>query len=142
LRIEELHDALAFADDLRGHSASAAATKAATTAAAAAESTAAAAAVAAGALTKASATATVAISTAAAEAAAFLETASVAESCFFEKSVALVFTATSTVAFAPSIETHSVQTSVCPNKVKTNALGLEAHPVSCDSYSRTVQRLT
>jgi hypothetical protein len=111
LRVEELYDAFAFADDLGRHSATATAAAAAeaTTAgtAAAAKATAStAAAVAAGALAKASAAAECASSTAAAVAAAFLESATIAGICFFEKPVALVFAATTTVALAPSIKTH------------------------------------
>jgi hypothetical protein len=113
LRIEEFDDAFAFADDLRGHSATtatAAATKAAATAAAA-ESTAAAT----GAVTEATATATAeaaaitvaaTISAAAAEAAAFLEPTLIAV-ILFEETVALVPTAAAAVAFAPFIETHA-----------------------------------
>jgi hypothetical protein len=110
LRIEEFDDALAFADDLRGHSASASAGATAAKAAAPAAATETAAS---GAVAEATATAASAItkattsSTAAAEAGAILETAAIADTCFFEKSVALVSTASAAVPFAPLIETHT-----------------------------------
>jgi hypothetical protein len=83
LRVEEFDDAFAFADDLGRHSA---ATAAAETAAA----------------TAAEATASAAV------AAALLKSALVSKTWFFEEPVALVPAATATIAFAPSVETHSV----------------------------------
>jgi hypothetical protein len=113
LRIEEFDDALAFANDLRGHSAATAAAAAeATATAAAAAKTAATAAVtaAAAAITAAAAEAaavTIAAASAAAVAAALLKsTAEFAECWLFAETFALVSTATTAVAFAPSIETH------------------------------------
>jgi len=110
LRIEEFDNALALANDLRRHSATAAAAKTAAAGTAAAESTAAATAEAAWPVTSKTAAAAAAKATASAAAitAAFLESASLAETRFFEKPVALVPAATATIAFAPSIETHSV----------------------------------
>jgi hypothetical protein len=99
LRVEELHDALAFADDLRGHSA----TAAETAASASAETTAVATAV---------APATVAAEPAAiavrplTESAALSKPATIA-GAFFEEPVALVSATTAAVAFTPSIETHA-----------------------------------
>jgi hypothetical protein len=115
LRIEEFDDALAFANDLRGHSAATATAAAeATATAAAAAKTAATAAVtaaaAAAAITAAAAEAaavTIAAASAAAVAAALLKsTAEFAECWLFAETFALVSTATTAVAFAPSIETH------------------------------------
>jgi hypothetical protein len=127
LRIEEFDDALAFADDLRGHSPTAAATEAAAPSTAAAESAATAAAAKAAAIAEATAAAIAAAraaaTTTAAVSAAILKSAAVTKTCFFEKPVALVFPATATIAFAPSIETHSVQTSVCPDQVKNQRAG-------------------
>jgi hypothetical protein len=111
LRIEEFDDALAFANDLRGHSA-ATATAAAEATATATAKTAATAAVtaAAAAITAAAAEAaavTIAAASAAAVAAALLKsTAEFAECWLFAETFALVSTATTAVAFAPSIETH------------------------------------
>jgi regulator of protease activity HflC (stomatin/prohibitin superfamily) len=91
LGIEELHDALPFADDLGRHASTAAeATASAAAIAAAAESTA---------IAIASASAT--------EAAAILESAAVTVTVFSEEPVALVPSATATVAPTPSIETHT-----------------------------------
>jgi hypothetical protein len=98
LRIEELHDALAFADDLRGHSPAAAEA----TASAAAESAAIAA--------VASATVAAAESAAVrplAESAPILESAPVTVTVFSEEPVALVPAATAPIAFTPSVETHT-----------------------------------
>ncbi len=122
LRVEEFDDALAFANDLRGHSATAAAAAAETAAAAAAAAaiTAAAAAAEAATIAKAAAAAaTAAISTAAAEAAAVTIAAATAAAVaaaflappnsklLFAETFALVATASAAIAFAPSIETHN-----------------------------------
>ena len=124
LRVEEFDDALAFANDLRGHSAAAAAAAAEATAAAAAaaEATAAAAAEAAAATAadhrrRSRRVAEAAASAAAAAvAAALLESAAVIRrNCSSPKTVALVAAAPAAVPLAPSIETHAVQTSVCPH---------------------------
>jgi hypothetical protein len=130
LRVEEFDDALALADDLRGHSASAcaaaaeaaAATAAAAiaTATAAAEATTVTVATAAAAAAKA---ATVAVAAAAAIAAALLETAAKLRNTFFAETVALVATATTAPTFAPSIETHIRPNLNCPLTPETNALG-------------------
>jgi hypothetical protein len=102
LGIEELHDALPFADDLGRHASTAA------------EATASAATIAAAAITAAAAIAAAAESTAiaiasasATEAAAILESAAVTVTVFSEEPVALVPSATATVAPTPSIETHT-----------------------------------
>jgi hypothetical protein len=89
LRIEELHDALALADDLRGHSATAAAEAAAIAA------------------PKAATVAESAATAAASEPAALFESAAVAAVAFLEEPVALVSSATATVALTPSVETHA-----------------------------------
>jgi hypothetical protein len=103
LRVEEFDDALAFADDLRGHSAATAAPKAAATAAT--ETTAAA--VTATAAAEAAAITIAATAAPAAKAAAILVTAEFsAESAFFAETFALVATAPAAVPLAPSIETH------------------------------------
>jgi hypothetical protein len=137
LRVEEFDDSLAFADDLRGHSAAAcaAAAEAASTTAAAAEATSATAAAAeAAAVTVAAATAaaeaatvavaatTAAATTAAAEAAALLKTAKLLEIVCAE-TFALVAAAPSAFSFAPFIETHIRPNSICPLTPETNALG-------------------
>jgi CCR4-NOT transcriptional regulation complex NOT5 subunit len=132
LRIEELYDALAFADDLGRHSAATAATAAATeaaataaakaTASAAAEAITATAAATAEAITAAAAKAiaAAAVSTAAAattsKAAAVSETAAITEATAFttEKIVALVTAATTAVPLTPSIETHARLNSFVP----------------------------
>jgi hypothetical protein len=111
LRIEEFDDTFAFADDLRRHAATATAETAAATAPAAEPTACATAAIAAGALAEAASTAAAIAAASAARAgiaATFLESASVSKTCFFEKPVALIPAATATIAFAPSIETHSV----------------------------------
>jgi hypothetical protein len=137
LRVEEFDDSLAFADDLRGHSAAAcaAAAEAASATAAAAEATSATAAAAeAAAVTVAAATAaaeaatvavaatTAAATTAAAEAAALLKTAKLLEIVCAE-TFALVAAAPSAFSFAPFIETHIRPNSICPLTPETNALG-------------------
>jgi hypothetical protein len=153
LRVEELYDALAFADDLRGHSATtatAAATKAAAaTAAAAAEATATAAAV-----TAAAATATItegwpvaeasASAAVAATAAALLKSYLIAEIAFFaEDIVALVTTAATAVPLAPSIETHEPSELLLPAyPKKPTRSGQMARPVAARNHSRTVHALT
>jgi hypothetical protein len=152
LRVEELYDALAFADDLRGHSAAtatAAATKAAAaTAAATAEATAPAAAVAAAAtaaitegrpVAEASASAAVA-----ATAAALLKPYLIAEIAFFaEDIVALVTTAATAVPLAPSIETHEPSELLLPAyPKKPTRSGQMARPVAARNHSRTVHALT
>jgi hypothetical protein len=139
LRVEEFDDALALADDLRGHSATsaaAAAAEAAATAAAAiatataaatvAASTAAAEAAAVTIATAAATTAesaTIAKAAAAAIAAALLETAAKLGNTLFAETVALVATATTALTFAPSIETHIRPNLNCPLTPETNALG-------------------
>ena len=133
LRIEEFDDALAFADDLRGHPATGAAASAAEAAAAAAtEATASAAAIAAGTtaeaaavtVTAAATAAAIASTSAAAVAAALLETAAeiTCETFFAAETFALVATATPALAFAPSIETHN-RPYFLARLSKTNALG-------------------
>ena len=112
LGIEEFDDALAFANDLRGHSAAtaAAAAKAAAAATAAAATAAAAAAVAAtaaAAATAAEAAAVAKAAAAAAVAAALLESACVPLNCLFAETVTFIAAAPAAVAFAPSIETHA-----------------------------------
>jgi hypothetical protein len=110
LRIEKLYDALAFADDLRRHSATASPTAAETTTAAATAEPAAAAAKAAAITEATAATAAVAAATtaAAAVAAALLKAAKIsAESWFVTEPVTLVAAAPAAVALAPSIETHA-----------------------------------
>jgi hypothetical protein len=133
LRIEEFNDALAFADDLRRHPATATATATAaaeTAAAAATTSETAAAAEAAATITIAAATAkaiaaaTVPTATAAAaEPAAVTKTATVAVAVFSENPVALVASATATVALTPFVETHARSKPLCPQIFRTNALG-------------------
>jgi hypothetical protein len=152
LRVEEFDDALAFADDLRGHSATtatAAATKAAAAAAAAeATATATAAAVAAAAtaaitegrpVAEASASAAVA-----ATAAALLKSYLIAEIAFFaEDIVALVTTAATAVPLAPSIETHEPSELLLPAyPKKPTRSGQMARPVAARNHSRTVHALT
>jgi hypothetical protein len=152
LRVEELYDALAFADDLRGHSATtatAAAAKAAAATAAAAEATAAAAAAVAAATTaaitegrpvaEASASAAVA-----AAAAALLKSYLIAEIAFFaEDIVALVTTAATAVPLAPSIETHEPSELLLPAyPKKPTRSGQMARPVAARNHSRTVHALT
>jgi hypothetical protein len=114
LRVEEFDDAFAFANNLRGHSA-AAATKAAT-ATAAAETTAATetSAVAISAAAAAEAAAITESAASAAVAATLLEPQISAERIFFAETIALVAAATTAIPLAPSIETHAVKTSVCP----------------------------
>jgi hypothetical protein len=98
LRIEELYDAFAFADDLGRHSATAAAAETAATAAAEAAAIAA---------PKAATVAESAATAAASEPAALFESAAVAAVAFLEEPVALVSSATATVALTPSVETHA-----------------------------------
>jgi hypothetical protein len=134
LRIEELYDALALADDLRRHSATAATAKAATAAAAAEAAAATAEAITAAtaetvatATAEAVATAAVATATAAAAAAkaiAAAEAAAVTIAAFTtEEIVALVTAATTAVPLTPFIETHARLNSLCPQSLRTNALG-------------------
>jgi hypothetical protein len=128
LRIEEFDDALAFANDLRGHSATAAATKtaaatAATAAAAEATAPTAAAVTATAAATIAVATAAAAEAAAPAAVAAALLKSDVTRRFIAEETVALVTAAPAAVPLAPFIETHACQTSVVPQLHKTNALG-------------------
>jgi hypothetical protein len=108
LRVEEFDDTLAFANDLRRHSATAAAAETAATAAAA-EATASTAAVAtaAAAITEAAAAeaAAVAIATAPAAEAAALLVSQVSEILFAE-TIALIPTASTAVTLAPSVKTH------------------------------------
>jgi hypothetical protein len=108
LRIEKLHDALSFADDLGRHSATAAATEASASATAAASESAA--------VISAEST-TVPEAPIRTESAALLKAAAVAAVTFFEEPVALVSAATATVAFTPSVETHARQISLCPNRL-------------------------
>jgi hypothetical protein len=151
LRVEELYDALAFADDLRGHSATtatAAATKAAAAATAAAEATATAAAVAAAttaAITEGRPVAEASASAAvAAAAAALLKSYLIAEIAFFaEDIVALVTTAATAVPLAPSIETHEPSELLLPAyPKKPTRSGQMARPVAARNHSRTVHALT
>jgi flagellar biosynthesis/type III secretory pathway protein FliH len=132
LRIEELYDALALADDLRRHSATAATAKAATAAAAAEAAAATAEAITAAtaetvatATAEAVATAAVATATAAAaKAIAAAEAAAVTIAAFTtEEIVALVTAATTAVPLTPFIETHARLNSLCPQSLRTNALG-------------------
>jgi len=130
LGIEKLDDALAFANDLRRHSATTAATKAAASAAAAAaETTAAAATTEATAVTKATAAAAEATAvaiTASAAAAAKATTFLVAEfsaDILFAETVALVAAAPAAVPLAPSIETHAPSELKGPPTAETDALG-------------------
>jgi hypothetical protein len=148
LRVEELYDALSFTDNLGGHSATTARAAAAeTAAAAAAEATAstaeAAATVAVTAATAAVSTtastasesATVTYSTAAAAAAA--EAIAAAETRFITtETVALVPAATATIAFAPSVETHPVQTSLCPQFENNQRAGPKG-ATGCARFSLT-----
>jgi hypothetical protein len=108
LRIEELDDALPFADDLGRHSTSAASEAA--TGTAAAESAAIGTTVA---TVAAAESATVTVRPLA-EPAALSKTAAIA-GAFLEEPVALVPAATAAVALTPSIETHTRQLSLCPN---------------------------
>jgi hypothetical protein len=133
LRIEELHDALALADNLGRHSSTTAAAESAAAAGAAAGEAAA--------TTISAKAATVAISAIAPEAAAFFESAAVAVAVL-EEPVALVPAATATVAFTPSIETHARQNSLCPNQLEPTRWAATAQPVSGAFCSRTVHSLT
>jgi hypothetical protein len=151
LRVEELYDALAFADDLRGHSAAtatAAAAKAAAATTAAAEATATAAAVAAAttaAITEGRPVAEASASAAvAAAAAALLKSYLIAEIAFFaEDIVALVTTAATAVPLAPSIETHEPSELLLPAyPKKPTRSGQMARPVAARNHSRTVHALT
>jgi hypothetical protein len=131
LRIEEFDDAFAFADDLRGHSASTAATKAASAASAAvAAATAEAAAVAVATASAASEASTITIAATAAEASALLVTAT-EFTCeiVFAKTVALVATATTAVSLAPSIETHIRPNLLARLPLKPTRSGRMAQPV-------------
>jgi hypothetical protein len=123
LRIEEFDDALAFADDLRGHSttaaASAAAEAAASATAAKASTSAAAKAATVAEATAAAAAAAAAVteSAAAAIATALLETTAAeftAAEILFAETFALVAAAPSAVAFTPSVETHARPNSSVP----------------------------
>jgi hypothetical protein len=125
LRVEEFDDALAFADDLGRHPATAAATKAAA-ATTAAEATASTAAVAAAAAAEAAAvtetTAATAIATA--TAAALLVSKISAEGRLVAETVALVAAASAAVPLAPFIETHAPsELKKSPPTPETNALG-------------------
>jgi hypothetical protein len=142
LRVEEFDDAFAFADDLRGHSATGAATKASASAAAAIATASATAAAEAAAIAKAPAA--VSTTAAAAVAASFLKTTTlVGESVSTtEEIVALVPTASAAVTFAPSIETHACSNFRMPQQTKTNALGPRRNRSRRDSHSRTVHSLT
>jgi hypothetical protein len=120
LRIEEFDDALAFANDLRGHSPSAATTAAtaeSTATATAAEATAPTAIAAATVAEATTAAAAVTESAAAAIAAALLETTATeitAAEILFAETFALVAAAPSAVAFTPSVETHARPNSYVP----------------------------
>jgi hypothetical protein len=137
LRVEEFDDALALANDLRRHPATAATAKtAAATAAAATEATAsAAAAVAATAATIAAATAAAAITEAAAKSRAVTKAAAVESAtetlvAATTETVALITTATTAVTLTPSIETHAeIQTLKCP-KSKNQRAGPMAQPAA------------
>jgi hypothetical protein len=154
LRVEEFDDALAFADDLRGHSATtatAAATKAAAATAAAAEATATATAAAVAAAATAAiaegrpvAEASASAAVAAAAAAALLKSYLIAEIAFFaEDIVALVTTAATAVPLAPSIETHEPSELLLPAyPKKPTRSGQMARPVAARNHSRTVHALT
>jgi hypothetical protein len=140
LRIEEFDDALAFANDLRGHSATAAGTAAAKTAAtAAAEATATAAA---SAITESRPVAEP--SAPATAAAALLKPYLIAEIALFaEDIVALVATAATAVSLAPSIETHEPSELLLPAyPKKPTRSGQMARPVTARNHSRTVHALT
>jgi hypothetical protein len=134
VRVEELDDALALADDLGRHSAAARGTEAsaaaartraaeaATSAAAAIAAASAAEAVAAAAITAAAAAEAVATATAAAAEAASFKSA--AELVTAADIVALVFAATAALTAAPSVETHLSQIlSSAHSPVRTTALG-------------------
>jgi hypothetical protein len=128
LRVEEFDGTLAFTDDLRRHAATGAASTEATAPAAAAAAAEAAAAEAAttatiAATTAAEAAAVAEATTTTAEAAAVTETAIKASAILSTEIVALVTAATTAVTLTPSIETHKIQTLVCPKFIKTNALG-------------------
>ena len=136
LRIEEFDGALAFANDLGRHSATAAATEAAATAAAeATTSTAAKAATAAAIATTAAAEAA-----AIAEATTAAEAATIAVACASElftttEIVALVTAATTAVTLTPSIETHASSNSLVPQNQKPTrwAIGAtgQTHRIIC-----------
>jgi len=132
LRVEELDDALALANYLRGHSATAAAAAPETTAAsaAAAEATASTAAAAKAAAITETATATIAAAATAASAAvaaALLKAAakiSTESRLIAAETVALVAAAPTAVPLAPSIETHAPsELEFSPPTPQTNALG-------------------
>jgi hypothetical protein len=129
LRIEEFDDALALADDLGRHSATAAAAEPAAAAAEAATAAAitAAAATAAEAATAAAITATAAtaaVAKAATEPGAVAWTTVKACELFTTtETVALVTAATTAVTLTPSIEPHEILTLLCPKTEITNALG-------------------
>ena len=133
VRVEELHDAFGFTDDLGGHAAAAAwAAEAATTAAAEA-ATAWSAVTAAAAATAAIATATAAAAEAVATAAAAAEPVAAAEAASFKSAaeiltaadiVALVSAATAALTTAPSVKTHLVSYFPAPKTLfETTALG-------------------
>jgi hypothetical protein len=146
LRVEEFDDALALADNLGGHSATAAAAKT-TAAAATAEAAAATAAEAA-----AAATVSTAAAAAAAEAAAIAKPATVAEATtvakatgeasaiFCTETVALVTAATTAVTLTPSIETHGNPNSLVPRNQLTNALGLRRNRPNAQNRSARTER--
>jgi hypothetical protein len=111
LAVEELYDAGALTDDLRGHATTATAAATEPAATAAATETTAAAAEAATTAAAAISAAAAAIATAAAEAAATKATAaeiSAAAKIVTAEIVALVTTATTTIATATFIETHAL----------------------------------
>jgi ribonuclease D len=151
LRVEEFDDAFAFADDLRGHSATgtaaAAAAKTAAASTATAESTAASAAatitVAATAASAVAATAGIPAAAAAAPEAAALLIPEIAVLLFFAKTVAFVAAATAAVPLAPSIETHEPSELLMPAlPAKPTRSGKTAQPVVARNHSRTVHALT
>jgi hypothetical protein len=123
LRVEEFDDTFAFADDLRGHPATAAAAET-TAAAAAAESAAAATIAATAAVTVATAAAAAESTTpAAAETAALLVSVFTVLLLLAAEIVALVAAAPAAVAFAPFIETHEPSELISPPTPQTGALG-------------------
>jgi hypothetical protein len=137
LRVEELHDAFALADDLGRHSTPSSAA-AETAAAAATEAAASATTV----ITAArEAAATIAKSPIGPKASALLESTAVAVA-FLEEPVALVPAATATVAFTPSVETHARQISLCPNRLQPTRWATTAQPVFSVFYPHTVHSLT
>ncbi|MCY7340219.1 MAG: hypothetical protein LH465_09790 [Sphingomonas bacterium] len=133
LRVEEFDHALAFANDLRGHSATAATAAGRTAETTAAASTAAEAAAAATIATATAATIIVAATSGGsrAEAAAVAETTAVksatTEAVVAPKTFALVTSATTAVTFTPSIETHLFKLSCAP-KIEEPQRGDDTQP--------------